>query len=80
MEFKIILVVMAALIASVLLVKNTSRWSRSLQRYYIDQSNRLYGNSAGWDRPSRLALFKTLVIFFGLMAVLAVYVAVFSQA
>jgi hypothetical protein len=80
MELKIILVVMVAVIVSVLLVKNTGRWSRSLQRYYIDQSNRLHGNSAGWDSPSRLTLFKALVIFFGLMAILAVYVAVFSQA
>ena len=78
MEFKIIVVAVPAVVVLLLLVKNTSKWSRSLQRYYVDQSNKLYGNSAGWDKPWRLALFNALVIFFGIMAIVAVYVAVFS--
>jgi hypothetical protein len=36
------------------------------------------GHNGGWDEPWRLKLFKALVIFFGLMAVLGVYVVVFS--
>jgi hypothetical protein len=78
MELKIIIIAIVAVIVLALLVKNTQKWSRSLQNYYVTQSNQLYGNSGGWDKPWRLKLFNALVIFFGLMAILAAYVAVFS--
>ena len=79
MTLKIILVAIAAIIILLLLVKNTAKWARSLQRYYIGQSTKMSGDSGGWDEPWRLMLFKALVIFFGLMASLGVYVVVFSQ-
>jgi hypothetical protein len=72
-------VVVIGAIVVILLMKNTGKWARSLQKYYIAQSSGLSGNSGGWDEPWRLSLFKALVIFFGLMAVLGVYVLVFSQ-
>lgn len=68
----------AAVVALFLLARNTGKWARSLQRYYIAQSNKMSGNNGGWDEPWKLMLFKALVIFFGLMAILGVYVAVFS--
>ena len=40
---------------------------------------RTFRQSGGWDEPWRLTLFKALVIFFGLMAVLGIYVLVLSQ-
>lgn len=75
---KIVVVAVVAVIVLVLLYKNTSNWARSLQKYYIAQSNKMSGNNGGWDEPWKLTLFKALVIFFGLMAILGVYVAVFS--
>src|SRR5262245_44673094 len=45
---------------------------------YIAQSNKLSGDSGGWDKSWRLTLFKVLVVFFGLMAILGIYVIVFS--
>ena len=79
MTLKIVIVAVAAVIALFLLIRNTGKWARSLQRYYIAQSNKMSGNNGGWDEPWRLMLFKALVIFFGLMAVLGAYVVVFSQ-
>ena len=79
MTLKIIVVALAAVIILLLLIKSTAKWSRSLQRYYIGQSTKMSGDSGGWDEPWRLTLFKALVIFFGLMAILGVYVVVFSQ-
>lgn len=79
MILKIILVAIAAIVVVFLLVKNTAKWARSLQRYYIAQSNKMSGDNGGWDEPWRLTLFKALVVFFGLMAILGVYVVVFSS-
>jgi hypothetical protein len=71
-------VAIAGVITFWLLLQNTGKWAACLQKYYIGQANKLYGNSGGWDEPWRLLLFKALVIFFGLMAVLGIYVLVFS--
>ena len=60
------------------LSQNTGKRASSLQKYYIDQSNKMSGDSGGWDEPWKLQLFKALVIFFGLMAILGIYVLVFS--
>jgi hypothetical protein len=79
MILKVAFVVVIGAIVVILLMKNRGKWARSLQKYYIAQSNGLSGFSGGWDEPWRLSLFKALVIFFGLMAVLGVYVLVFSQ-
>ena len=76
---KVASVIVIGALVVILLMKNTGKWARSLQKYYIAQSSGLSGNSGGWDEPWRLSLFKALVIFFGLMGVLGVYVLVFSQ-
>lgn len=76
MTLKIIVVAVAAVITLFLLVRNTEKWARSLQGYYVAQSNKMLGDNGGWDESWRLMLFKALVIFFGLMAILGVYVAV----
>jgi len=75
---KIVSVAIAAMIVSALLIRNTNKWARSLQRYYIVQSNKISGNSGSWDKPWRLGLFKALLVFFGLMAILGIYVVIFS--
>ena len=79
MILKIALVIVIGAIVVILLMKNTEKWALSLQKYYIAQSNKLSGNSGGWDEPWRLSLFKALVFFFGLMAILGVYGVVFSS-
>jgi hypothetical protein len=75
---KILIVAIAAAIVLFLLALNTGKWALSLQRYYIAQANKMSGNSDGWDEPWRLLLFKVLVVFFGLVAILGIYVIVFS--
>ena len=81
MPLKIITVAIAAIIGLLLLARNTGKWAHSLQQYYIAQSNKLSGDSGGWDKSWRLTLFKVLVVFFGLMAILGIYVifSVFSS-
>jgi len=76
---KILAVVIAAVVILFLVFLNINKWATSLQKYYIAQSNKLQGNNGGWDEPWRIILFKVMICFFGLMAVLGVYVAVFSQ-
>jgi hypothetical protein len=73
-----VIVAITATVVLILLTRNTGKWAQSLQRYYIAQSHKISGDSGGWDEPWRLTLFKALVVFFGLMAILGVYVVVFS--
>jgi hypothetical protein len=80
MYFKIIAIAMAAAEVVLLLIQNASSWARSLQRYYVSQSVRWYGDSGGWGQRWTLTLFKVIIVFFGLMAILGIYVAVFSAA
>jgi hypothetical protein len=75
---KVLVLAIAAVVVLVILARNTGRWAHSLQEYYIAQSKNLYGHSGGWDKSWRLTLLKALVIFFGLMAILGVYVVMFS--
>ena len=79
MTIKILVMAITGVIVLFLLVRHTGEWARSLQKYYIAQSNKLSGDNGGWDKPWRLTLFKALVIFFGLMAILGVYGLVFSS-
>jgi hypothetical protein len=78
MIYKIVMVAITAIVVLVLLTRNTSKWARSLQGYYIAQSHKISGDSGGWDESWRLTLFKALVVFFGLMVILGVHVVVFS--
>ena len=78
LTLKIMIVATGGVVAAFLLTRNTDRWARSLQSFDLAQSTKMSGNSGGWDDPWRLIVFKALVVFFGVMAVLGVYVAVFS--
>ena len=64
---RLVIVLVAAAIVVYLLMQNTGKWALSLQEYYVTQSNKLWGNSGGWDEHWRLSLFKALVIFSKLM-------------
>jgi hypothetical protein len=69
--------VCAATCISIVIVRS-DRWALSLQRYYIRESQKLDGDSEDWLGPWIRTLFRCMVIFFGLMAVVGLYVAFFN--
>jgi hypothetical protein len=73
-------VVILAVITIVVEVKNLERWSKGFRRYIIGQSKKALGDASEWERPWTIYLSKALVIFFGAMFILLVYVICFSQA
>ena len=62
-----------------LVLARSDRWAVSLQQYYIRTSQKAYGESTTWEQPWIKTLCKCLVIFFGLMAVVGLYVAFFNS-
>ena len=74
------LIALALIVATsvFMLVQNTNKWAQSLRRYYIKKARETHGDSSNWEQPWRFNLFKTIVIFFGLMFIIGAYVLIFS--
>jgi uncharacterized membrane protein len=49
-----------------------------LQKLYIRQSIKLYGNSGKWELPWALILFKVMIIFAGIILIIGAYPIVFG--
>ena len=45
------------------LYANTNKWAAILQKKYISEARKMYGNSCGWERLWILILFKVGIIF-----------------
>jgi ABC-type Fe3+ transport system permease subunit len=77
---RIAVVVILAVIAIIVVIKHLERRSKGLRRYMIGQSTKAWGDASEWERPWTIYLSKALVIFFGGMFILLVYVICFSQS
>ena len=76
--FKIIAFLVFAILALIVLYKNTNKWSIRFQRHAVSQMIQVFGDNEGWDDPWANYLSKFMVIFLGLMFILLIYVAVFT--
>jgi preprotein translocase subunit SecG len=76
--FKVLVFIVLAVIALVVLINNTKKWSARLHQYMFDQANKVFGRGAGWERPWAPLLSKAMIVFFGLMFIVFLYVVVFS--
>ena len=76
---KVVAFIVCAVACISIVIAHSDKWAHSLQQYYIRESERMYGNSEDWRDPWIKTLFKFLVIFFGLMAVIGLYVAFFTS-
>ena len=74
---KIVAFVIVAILALVILVKNTNKWSIRFQKYMFSQTMTVFGSGEGWDEPWTKYLSRAMVVFFGLMFIVLVYVAIF---
>lgn len=75
---KIVAFAVCAVACISIVITHSDRWALSLQRFYIHESKKAYGESEEWEQPWIRTLFKCLVIFFGLMAVVGLYTAFFT--
>jgi len=62
-----------------MVITHIDKWARLLQQYYVRASENSFSGSESWREPWIRTLFKCLVIFFGLMAVIGLYVAFFTS-
>jgi hypothetical protein len=76
---RIAVVVILAAITIVVVSRNLKSWSKRFRRYMIGQSTKALGDASEWERPWTMYLSKVLIIFFGAMFILLVYVICFSQ-
>jgi hypothetical protein len=76
---KVVAFIVCAVACLSIVIARSDRWALSLQQYYIRESEKLDGDSEDWRDPWIRMLFKCLVIFFGLTAVVGLYVAFFSS-
>jgi uncharacterized membrane protein YjgN (DUF898 family) len=74
MNMSIFLVIV---ILGVILIVKSKDWSVKLQQYYISQAKR-YGNSEVWARPWITVLFRVMIIFVGLVLIIAAYPLAFG--
>lgn len=77
LSFKVLLFIVLAIITLVILVNNTNRWSARFHQYMLGQANKVFGRGAGWERPWAPLLSKAMVLFFGFMLIVLIYVVVF---
>ena len=78
MIFKIAIFVIIAIVALSVLIKNVNQWTTRFHQYMLGQANKVFGSGVGWDKPWALFLSKVMVIFFGVMFIVLIYVIVFS--
>jgi preprotein translocase subunit SecG len=75
---KVLVFVVLAIIVVVILVNNANGWSTRFHQYMLSQANKVFGRGAGWERPWAPLLSKAMVLFFGFMLIVLIYVVVFS--
>lgn len=61
----------------VILVKNR-RIALKMQEFYIAQAKRGRLDSAKWERPWILSLFRTMVVFVGILIIISAYPLTFG--
>ena len=76
---QIIFFVLVSIFAVVIMVRNTNKWAIKLNRYMFRESNKIFQDDNGWGGGFGLILSKVMIIFLGLMFILAVYVAAFTS-
>ena len=76
--FKLLIVSIMALAAVIVLFQNANQWSARFHQYMLGQANKVFGRGAGWERPWAPLLSKAMVLFFGFMLIVLIYVVVFS--
>ena len=75
---RIVVVVMFAIMTIVVLHKKIGLWSKRVRQHMIAQSKKALGSASEWERPWTIYLSKAMIMFFGAMFVLLVYVVCFS--
>jgi ABC-type Fe3+ transport system permease subunit len=76
---KVLLLLVTTVVSIITVAFHSTKWAAAMQQYYMRQSKKLYGENGNWERPWIRTLFKALIVFFGVMFVLAVYVVMFAN-
>jgi len=70
--------VIIAAAVGITFAKNTDKWSLSLRQYFVNQPKTLFSRKETWQRPVGLIISKAMIIFLGLMLIVAAYAFCFG--
>lgn len=73
-----ILILVLMLGGGFLCIIKSGKWASMLQQYYVTKAKKLYGKSADWEKPWTRILFRIIIIFAGIVLMLAAYPVVFG--
>lgn len=59
-------------------IRNTNKWASALRQYFANQPKTLFSGNEAWQRPVGLVISKAMIIFLGLMLIVAVYALCFG--
>lgn len=76
--FKFVLFVIALLLTIRTFYRNTKIWAEQLRQYMLETSMSVYGDSFGWDSSFSRTLSKILILWFGFMAIVIAFSAIFG--
>jgi hypothetical protein len=69
---------LTAVVVLATLVERTDQWGNRFRKYMISEGKKSNWGGAAWEKPWTMALSKAMVVFFGLVFLIGVYVAIFS--
>jgi nitrate reductase gamma subunit len=70
--------IFTAVVMLTTIVERTDQWANRFRKYIINPGKKSICGGATWEKPSTIVLSKAMVVFFGLMFLIGVYVAIFS--
>lgn len=68
----------AILVLGITLFAYSNVLSKQLQEVFIRSAKDLYGNAGEWSKPHTKTLLRALIIFFGIIVMLAAYPIVYG--
>ena len=70
--------ILAVIVVLATLVELTDQWSNRFRKHMISEGKKSIWGGAAWEKPWMIVLGKAMVVFFGLMFLIGVYVAISS--
>ena len=70
--------IFTAVVMLTTLVERTDQWGNRFRKYIFSEGKKSNRGGSTWEKPWTIVLSKAMVVFFGLMFLIGVYVAIFS--
>jgi preprotein translocase subunit SecG len=76
--FEITIFSIISIIFVVMIIRNSKKWAFALQKIYIKEGERLFGDSSSWKDAWVRVLLQIIIIFFAIVLVMMAFSACFG--